>query len=202
MAFAAFEVKSDYETWGFYAEDNAAGVARLSPEQFAEQVARVRAERPNAIVVAYPHWGSNYRWRSRSQRDAGRALIDAGADLVIGHHAHTLQEADRYKGRWIFFGIGNFVFNAPGRFADNPEVLPYGLAIELELHPEGLAQTLVRAFPIFSDNRRTAYRPRLAASAEADQVFARWLTESELTDHRLVRRADDAVGPALEFRMR
>jgi poly-gamma-glutamate synthesis protein (capsule biosynthesis protein) len=46
----------------------------------------------------------------KNQRAMGRALIDAGADLVVGHHPHVLQPIEEYRGRYIACSIGNFVF--------------------------------------------------------------------------------------------
>ena len=39
------------------------------------------------------------------------AAIDAGADLVIGHHPHVIQEIEIYKGKYITYSLGNFVFD-------------------------------------------------------------------------------------------
>ncbi|MEZ5146693.1 MAG: CapA family protein [Bacteroidales bacterium] len=44
----------------------------------------------------------------------GRRLIDAGADLIIGHHSHTVQPFEIYKGKYIFYSLGNFVFQIIG----------------------------------------------------------------------------------------
>jgi poly-gamma-glutamate capsule biosynthesis protein CapA/YwtB (metallophosphatase superfamily) len=62
------------------------------------------------IIVAM-HWGQERRYRQdRKQETMGRALIDAGADLVVGHHPHVLQPVEKYRGRYIAYSIGNFVF--------------------------------------------------------------------------------------------
>ena len=39
-----------------------------------------------------------------------RRLIDVGADLIIGHHSHTIQPYEKYKGKYIFYSLGNFCF--------------------------------------------------------------------------------------------
>ena len=39
-------------------------------------------------------------------------LVEAGADIIIGHHSHTLQPVERYKGSTIYYSIGNFIFDA------------------------------------------------------------------------------------------
>ncbi|HXG23747.1 MAG TPA: CapA family protein, partial [Chthonomonadales bacterium] len=45
-----------------------------------------------------------------------RAAIDAGADMVIGHHPHVVQDTEIYKGKPIFYSLGNFVFDPSPSF--------------------------------------------------------------------------------------
>lgn len=45
------------------------------------------------------------------QKDSGKEYIDSVADLVVGHHAHVLQEVEFYKGKLIAYNLGNFIFN-------------------------------------------------------------------------------------------
>jgi len=61
---------------------------------------------------------------ARYERDVSRAAIDAGADLVLGHHAHILKGIEMYKGKVIFHGLNNLVAILPGlapRPDDDPE---------------------------------------------------------------------------------
>ena len=43
--------------------------------------------------------------------DGRRALVEAGADLVVGHHPHVVQNIEQYRGKWIVYSLGNFVFD-------------------------------------------------------------------------------------------
>jgi poly-gamma-glutamate synthesis protein (capsule biosynthesis protein) len=72
----------------------------------------VQQARPeHDLVVVLVHWGVEYaRYPEMVQRNAARALIDAGADLVIGHHPHVLQEVELYHGGIIAYSLGNFLF--------------------------------------------------------------------------------------------
>ena len=70
------------------------------------------------FVVLALHWGVPPFWRSRFQDgladyqvEVGRALVDAGADVIVGHHPHSLQEVEVYRGKPIFYSLGNFVFH-------------------------------------------------------------------------------------------
>jgi uncharacterized protein YjdB/poly-gamma-glutamate capsule biosynthesis protein CapA/YwtB (metallophosphatase superfamily) len=60
------------------------------------------------ILVASFHWGSSYNPTSK-QRAYGRAAIDAGADLVLGHHTHLVSGIELYKGKHIVYGLGTIV---------------------------------------------------------------------------------------------
>ena len=75
--------------------------------------ARIREAREQAdYVIAYLHWGTenSYTLEDEQMRDA-RLYIDAGADIVIGSHAHCLQGVEFYEGKPIIYNLGNFWFN-------------------------------------------------------------------------------------------
>lgn len=63
-------------------------------------------------IAVFAHWGDEYAPRPNArQRMLARQFIDAGADLVIGVHPHVVQPVEVYKGRVIFYSLGNFVFD-------------------------------------------------------------------------------------------
>mgnify|MGYP006290542625 CR=1 FL=1 len=62
------------------------------------------------FVVLHLHWGDEFVDRpSPEQIDLGRRLIDAGVDLIIGHHSHVLQGIERYGDGLIVYSLGSFV---------------------------------------------------------------------------------------------
>lgn len=64
--------------------------------------------------IAYVHWGNEFiSYPYIDQQHLAHFIIDSGADLVIGTHPHVLQGSETYKGRHIFYSLGNFVFNMP-----------------------------------------------------------------------------------------
>ncbi len=64
------------------------------------------------FVVVNFHWGSEYQHKfSPLQQKYAHALIDTGADLVVGHHPHVVQGLEIYKGKSIFYSLGNFIFD-------------------------------------------------------------------------------------------
>lgn len=63
------------------------------------------------LIVCCMHWGENYETMPNDeQRHLGHLCVDLGADLVIGNHAHILQGVECYKGRYIFYSLGNFSY--------------------------------------------------------------------------------------------
>lgn len=64
------------------------------------------------VVIVSLHWGGEYETSPRpSMKETARALIDAGADIVVGHHPHVVQPVEEYHGGWIVYSLGNFVFD-------------------------------------------------------------------------------------------
>ncbi len=70
------------------------------------------SEKVDYLIVSV-HWGYEYKNKPslHLQVEPGRAFVDAGADLVIGHHPHVVQTFEIYKDRFIFYSLGNFVFD-------------------------------------------------------------------------------------------
>lgn len=176
-------------TYKFYARPTRGGVRELSPGEIAAQIRAKKAEDPSRAVVVFPHWGRNYRWRNREQQRLAHALVDAGADLIIGHGAHAYQEVERYRDRWILYGLGNLVFLSPGRYEDS-EVPPFSMLATLRWQNEGsrAKAELVLRF-IASDNRRTEFQPYIATGDEFRSALAALSSES-------CRRADDFCAAA------
>lgn len=73
---------------------------------------RLRSESPKAFIVVSIHWGQEFLSRAHAtQRHFGHAFIDAGVDLVVGHHPHVVQDLQRYHGRVIAYSLGNLIFD-------------------------------------------------------------------------------------------
>ena len=88
-----------------------------------EDIARAR-KRADVVVVSV-HWGIHFAPVEVAQYESelGRAAIDAGADLVLGHHQHILKAIEVYRGKVIFHGLANFVMDVYMKaLAGNPGV--------------------------------------------------------------------------------
>lgn len=64
------------------------------------------------VVVVYTHWGTEYESTASGKIiSQAHAFIDHGAGLVIGSHPHVIQQEEVYKGKKIFYSLGNFIFD-------------------------------------------------------------------------------------------
>ncbi len=93
------------------------------------------------VVIASYHGGAEYvdepPKRTRMQM---QALVDAGADVVLGHHPHVPQGLEIYKGKLIVHSLGNFVFYQPQRFWTQR-----GIGVELTFVKHASSTTLTHA---------------------------------------------------------
>jgi Bacterial capsule synthesis protein PGA_cap len=79
---------------------------------FLRALAAIRGAEANAdLVIVVIHWGLELDTQPRDyQVNEAHRMIDAGADVIFGSHAHRLQPMDTYEGKPIFYGLGNFVW--------------------------------------------------------------------------------------------
>ncbi|HEU0081018.1 MAG TPA: CapA family protein [Candidatus Paceibacterota bacterium] len=64
------------------------------------------------FIIVYPHWGVEYeKGFTPGQQERAHAFIDAGADAVIGAHPHVIEPIEIYRGKPIFYSLGNFIFD-------------------------------------------------------------------------------------------
>lgn len=132
-----------------------------------------------SYVVAFPHWGRNYQWKINYQSKLARSMVRAGADLVLGHGAHCLQELERVEGRWVVHSIGNSVFNTRGGYRKHPGILPYSFLARLCVRYRARRPVVtLRLYPILSDNRRTNFRPRFVDGDELARIRTELIARS------------------------
>lgn len=96
-------------TDGVFGNENQNGSALLDEQLVVRDIKSVENEVD--FIVVQLHWGEEeIKYPKRDDVDKSRMFIDAGADLIIGHHAHVVQSVKKHNGKFIFYGIGNFIF--------------------------------------------------------------------------------------------
>lgn len=109
-------------------------IAYLNIEQAVTDIKEAR--KFGDFVVISLHWGNEYETtHNRNQEKVARALIDAGAQLIIGHHPHVVQPVEEYGGGYIAYSLGNFVFDQ--NFSPDTN---NGLALKVILKDEKISQ--------------------------------------------------------------
>jgi poly-gamma-glutamate synthesis protein (capsule biosynthesis protein) len=110
------------------ATTSTAGISRFNLEHVVKAIQEIRAS-THTIIISF-HWGDEYREEANEeQKKIAYALVDAGADLIIGHHPHVVQEVEQYGRGWIAYSLGNFVFDQ--NFSDATQK---GLFLRATLH--------------------------------------------------------------------
>jgi poly-gamma-glutamate synthesis protein (capsule biosynthesis protein) len=180
-----------------------------------DDVTRMRQE-VDIVVVAF-HWG--VIWVPRVIADyqiaAAHACIDAGADLILGHHAHVPKGIEVYKGKMIFYSLSNFCMTKPfpsprwgeapwahgalRNYADqDPEykLLPYGRDAKRSLLAKATftrsGVKSVSFLPMMIDEQ---YRPEVlhAGDPRFDDMVAYMEWASEGFDHTFTRHGNEIL---------
>jgi poly-gamma-glutamate synthesis protein (capsule biosynthesis protein) len=132
-----------------------------------------RVEEESAIsdhlIVSF-HWGSEKDTIPQTyQRNLARAAIDAGADVVFGHHPHVLQPVEKYRGKYIFYSLGNYFFTT------KTNNVQYGLLVDLTL---GDSPASPKYHLININNFQVNYRPHLVRTFEEPHLLAAYIKEN------------------------
>lgn len=125
------------------------------------------AKAQNELVIVNIHWGTEYEHQyNKHQQAIGRALVDSGADAIIGHHPHVVQGMEIYQGKPIFYSLGNFIFDQYFS-ADTQEGLSVGLNF-------GQATTTITLYPLKSEKAS----PRLMTTEEKAKFLEKFFSWS------------------------
>ncbi|MDW8059981.1 MAG: CapA family protein [Thermomicrobium sp.] len=144
------------------------GTAPLEPElvQRAIRAAAAQAD----IVIPFFHWGVEYTLiPTETQRKLARIAIDSGATLVVGSHPHWVQGMEWYRGKPIFYSLGNFVFDQEWSLETKQ-----GLILHLWFHGAELVR--YDLVPVLIEDY---HRPRLVEGRQAFVILARVRSSSE-----------------------
>ena len=166
------------------------GSAKLD---LARMIADIEAIKPEVdFIIIQPHWGiQEIPFPRFSDREIAHALIDAGADIIIGHHAHVIQSHEIYKGRYIFYGLGNFIFpdlDVPTRY-DGQKFTQRRIKKQEIEHRRSLVVTLDENFEV------DFFTVELQGTRVMPKAFAvpTWLPPSESSFNRRLKREQKRI---------
>ena len=128
------------------------------------------------LVFVYPHWGKEGEytyWPSPAQRKLAKRWIDAGADGVFGSHSHVFQGREYYKGKPIYYSLGNFFFPHPeSKLYEGTDV---GLSVEVCDDGATVVERFVKAGKTIVDDKEIGgLRAKLDAISEPLKDWSTW----------------------------
>jgi poly-gamma-glutamate synthesis protein (capsule biosynthesis protein) len=126
----AFLGYNEFFPRSFEADFDKPGIAWSEDEQVRLDIERARRQYRADLVIPFMHWGWEHELvAGPRQRQLARLLIDAGADAVVGGHPHVTQDIEHYRGKPIFYSLGNFVFDG---FSDPDNNTGWLLRLEVD----------------------------------------------------------------------
>jgi poly-gamma-glutamate synthesis protein (capsule biosynthesis protein) len=153
-------------------------VARMDDRaRLTAAIGRSRAE--SDFVVVTMHAGTEYSPRpNRDQVEFAHAAIDLGADIVFGAHPHVIQPVEVYRGKYIFYSLGNFIFDHETKPTKEGLAVKTSLRARAPGHEQGTPAAGGRGrvrlesleiLPVVIENHST---PRLATRDEASSILS------------------------------
>ena len=135
-------------------------------------IEKAKNQGADKILVSI-HWGYEYKELSNTnQRELAHYFIDNGADIIIGHHPHVIQEMEIYKDKPIFYSLGNFVFD---QYFSVPT--QQGLAVGLVIKDKQLS---ISVFPLQGQGSAVS----LMEYSIAEKYMADWPKNSRLQNYQ------------------
>lgn len=146
-----------------------ATLSEIDSEKLAQSFSYLQTQ--SDFQVVYIHWGNEYQLtHSSEQEKLATELIELGADLIVGHHPHVVQDIDVINGVPVFYSLGNFIFDQ--YFSTEVET---GLILSLSFEPEAQIVLLPvssehsPAAPYLMDDRAAAvYLEDIAHRSDVD----------------------------------
>lgn len=142
-----------------------AAVNYLEPDIIEEKIKKARESGAQLVILAL-HFGQEYKpYPDSYQKQVASSLLDAGADIILGHHPHVLQPAEIYipenspglKKKFIIYSLGNFVSDQNGLERKTSVIL--NLFFDYDLHTKDLTLDNASYIPIWT--HKTRYNGKL-----------------------------------------
>jgi poly-gamma-glutamate synthesis protein (capsule biosynthesis protein) len=163
IAYLAYSLVKPLSVW---ATRTTEGAAHAEKNEIVADIKKAGAAAD--IVVVYFHWGQEYgnddlvEPPQKEAVELARAVVDAGADIVIGSHSHAVERIETYKNKLIAYGLGNFVFTA----ATN-EGHPRSIILRAKVATD--KKISYEIVPVVISPRKAKYRPFVMEGKEANE---------------------------------
>lgn len=159
----------------------------------------IRAAKSAAdVVVVALHWGLHYARAKLAtyQQSVAHTAIDAGADLIVGTHAHILKGIEVYKGKAIFYSLGNFALDS--NFRTWPNITP-GQKELVETYDIAIDPDWAKGYPYAGDARKTMAVKCLVSRQGIERVCFLPATITQDARPRFLSKTEDAFGELVQY---
>ena len=168
---------------GFAAKSDQAGTYYTSSPNKTLLATVAAANQQADFVIVSLHWGVEYAANAGPhQQGLARRLVDAGADLILGHHPHVIQALEVYNNRLIAYSLGDFVFDHYSVVTGQAFVLQVTLPLE--------GPPSARIVPVYLSDSYGI--PAVVTGAKADAILDRLTKLSAVHGLELIRDGDIA----------
>jgi hypothetical protein len=162
VAILAYDAIARY----YHAGREKTGSAPLTGGFVKTDIEKARAAGAQVVIV-FPHWGTEYQAKPfESQQRLARQIIEAGADMVIGNHAHWAAALEIHDDKPIWYALGNFVFDQTWS-----EPTMEGMTLELTFHGAELVQARMRPHIIVDKAQPNFMEPAGDGKVVMGQVY-------------------------------
>lgn len=117
------------------AKEESSGILLASDPNFSQIISEAKINVD--VLVVSVHWGDEYKPHNKRQAELAHLAIDAGADIIAGHHPHVAQDIEIYKDKLIIYSMGNFIFDQ--YFS---EETMQGLIVQLKVNKNGVISNI------------------------------------------------------------
>ena len=182
IVYAYDDIVGIYEVKGIkigYVSVNEVSWGLGSEKLIREGIAKIQEQEAD-LIIACCHWGiEKDNYTEDYQNELGRICIDAGADLVLGHHPHVLQGIEEYNGKYIVYSLANFSFGANRNPADKDTMIFQQTFTFVDGQKQETQDAKVIPCSVSSVKERNNFQPTPLEGEEAARVIGRLNTYSE-----------------------
>lgn len=142
-------------------------------DEMLDQIQSVKKQGADLVIASF-HWGTEREnYPDDVQKELAHAAVDAGADLVLGHHPHVLQGIETYNGKQIVYSLGNFCFGGNNDPSDKDTMI-YRQTFHIingTVSSDSSYETIPCSISSVSD--RNNFQPTVLTGSEKERVQAR-----------------------------
>jgi poly-gamma-glutamate capsule biosynthesis protein CapA/YwtB (metallophosphatase superfamily) len=195
LGCAPMRASTFYEQWDWQPGTSPRIITLADKDDLAAMVDDIKKVRPLAdVVIMSIHWGVHTvpAIIAMYQKEVGHAAIDAGVDLILGHHPHILKGIEVYKGKVIFYSLCNFV-------GSNPKARPEAIKNEARMLYKVKEDPEYALYPYPADSRKTIIAKCIISDKKIEGISFLPVLFNKQAQPEVMRRQDKGFYEVLNY---